>query len=55
MSSKMLEQLDLSQSSLCENLLGEHIGHFLDSNPFASLSIGSRALAQVSMGNVECV
>lgn len=31
----MLQQLNLSQSALRQNLLAEHIRHFLDSNSLA--------------------
>ena len=43
MAPEMLEEFDLSQSSLGENLLAEDIGHFLDSNTFSVLAIGGRA------------
>ena len=42
-SSEMLQQLDLTQGSLCENLLAEHVGDLLDRNSFASVAVGSRA------------
>jgi hypothetical protein len=44
MSSEVLEQLDLSQRTLCENLLAEDIGHFLDSDALSILGVGRRAV-----------
>lgn len=40
MTSEMLEKLDLSQSPLRQNLLGEDIGDLLDRNTFLGLTIG---------------
>ena len=39
----MLQQLDLTQGSLCENLLAEYVGDLLDRNAFTSVAVGSRA------------
>jgi hypothetical protein len=39
MSSEMLEELDLSQRTLCQDLLAENIGHLLDRNAFLGLGI----------------
>lgn len=35
----MLQELDLAQGALCENLLAEHIGDFLDRDALARLGI----------------
>ena len=42
-SSEMLQQLDLTQGSLCENLLAEHVGDLLDCDSFSSMAISCRA------------
>jgi hypothetical protein len=42
--SEMLEQLDLSQRTLCEDLLAKDIGDFFDRNTFLGLLIGSSTM-----------
>lgn len=39
MAAEVLQQLDLSQGSLGENLLAEHIGNFLDGNSLGGLVV----------------
>ena len=39
--SKVLKQLYLSQSPLCQNFFAENIGDFLDGYPLTGLIIGS--------------
>jgi hypothetical protein len=41
--SEVLKELDLSESSLGQNLLAEDICDLLDGNSFASLAIGGSA------------
>lgn len=43
MAAEVLEQLNFSQSTLCENLLAENIGDFLDGDALACLSVGRSA------------
>jgi hypothetical protein len=40
MAAKMLQELDLSQGALCEDLLAEDIGDFLDRDAFSGLTVG---------------
>ena len=47
MATEVLQELDLTQSSLGENLLAEDIGDLLDSNTFLSLSIGRRTVMTI--------
>lgn len=47
-SSKVLQQLDLSQGPLGEDLLAEDIGDLLDGDAFASLAVGRCADDSVS-------
>ena len=39
MTSKVLEELDLPQRTLCQDLLGEDIGDLLDRNTFLCLGV----------------
>lgn len=39
----MLQQLDLTQGALCENLLGENIGDFLDRDALTGLVVARGA------------
>jgi hypothetical protein len=43
MASEMLEQLDLSQSAFCEDLLAEDIGNLFNCYSIPSLAIGGCA------------
>lgn len=42
--SEVLQELDLSQSTFCQNLLTKDIGHFLDRNPLSCLVVRGRAV-----------
>lgn len=48
MTTEVLEELDLTQSSLREDLFAEDIGNFLDCDSFSGLRIGRGASTRVS-------
>lgn len=48
MSTEVLEELDLPKSSLCQDLLAEHICNFFDRNPFVGFYICCSAIADMS-------
>ena len=45
MTAEVLQELDLSQSPLCKDLLAEDIGDLFDSNPFSGMIVCGRTVS----------